>query len=377
MTKNNYRNFGFTLIEMAIVLVIAGLLLTVVIGMGNALIAQSRISATKSKQETIKTAILSYIARNSRMPCPAVPIVAPGNPGYGIEATSPGTCDAVQGFGIGQARVVIGLVPWITLGLSDEGGEDGYYNRFTYAVTANATNLNRNTIAGMLGNITIHTRTPIVLGLPPVGNQSNVCTPVGGGINPCLQVAVIISHGLNGNGSYNRLGNQLALPPAAATDELANTDINSSFVQKDFSEGANPFDDILLALNPSELLTPLTINGSVRDFNAALQHNFDMMVAAATSQAAINRTGGPPPDRIYNLPADAPALNLPPANITDPWGRPIIYTVNTPNINSTTPEGVAFSMTSVGQDGVLGTADDIVNTLRVSELQSKFLVYGF
>ena len=361
---------------MAIVLVIAGLLLTVVIGMGNALIAQSRISATKTKQEAIKTAILSYIARNSRIPCPAVPTIAPGNPGYGIEATSPGTCDAVQGFGIGQARVVIGLVPWITLGLSDEGGEDGYYNRFTYAVTANATNLNRNTIAGMLGNITIHTTTPIALGLPPVGNQSNVCTPAGGGINPCLQVAVIISHGLNGNGSYNRLGNQLALPPAAATDELANTDINSSFVQKDFSEGANPFDDILLALNPSELLTPLTINGSVRDFNAALQHNFDMMVGAATSQAAINRAGIPP-NRIYTLPADALALNLPAVNRTDPWGQPIIYAVNTPNINSTTPDGVAFTMTSIGQDGVLGTADDIVNIVRVTELQSKFLVYGF
>lgn len=376
MIKINFRSSGFTLIEMAIVLVIAGLLLTVVIGMGNSLIAQSRISATKTKQEAIKTAILSYIARNSRMPCPAVPTIAPGNPGYGVEATTPGNCDGVPEFGLGQARVVIGLVPWFTLGLSDEGGEDGYYNRFTYAVTSNSTNLNRNTIAGMLGNITIHTSTPIALGLPPVGNQSNVCTPVGGGVNPCLEVAVIISHGLNGNGSYNRLGNQLALPPVTATDELANTDLNSSFVQKEFSEGANPFDDILLALNPSELLTPLTINGSVRDFNAALQHNFDMMVGAATSQAAINRVGVPP-DRIYTLPADALALNLPAVNRTDPWGQPIIYAVNTPNINSTTPDAVAFTMTSIGQDGVQGTADDIVNIVRVSELQSKFLVYGF
>lgn len=367
MMKISFKQNGFTLVEMAVVLVIIGLVLSAAISMGNTLVNQSRISVTKTKLEAIKTALVSYIARNNRLPCPAIPTTPPSTAGYGIEAATPGTCVGISdNVPTGATRVVMGILPWITLGLSDESGQDGYYNRFSYAVTANATNLNKDTIAGMLGNISIHDSSPITLGLPPIGNQinSNIVT-------------VIISHGANANGAYSKAGNQVVLP--MGSDERENTDlapINSAFIQKEFAQGANPFDDIVLALNPSEFLTPLTINGSIKDYNATLQHNFDLIVAAATSYAVINRTGTTP-NFIYKLPLNIAAMNLPTANTIDPWGTPIFYDVSVPNIDKSSPDSLAITLISNGPDGNFKTSDDISTTVRVVEFKSKFTNYGW
>ena len=363
------KHSGFSLIEMAVVLVIAGLILGAVMSMGNAQITQSRISTTKSKEDAVKTALISYIARNKRMPCPAVPTLAAGTPGYGVEATTFGTCDGVPTAGAGAARVVVGIIPWVSLGMSDEAASDGYYNRFTYAVTSNATNLNVNSVAGMKGNITVHTATP-----PTASNQSNDCTPTGGFYNPCSIVAVILSHGANANGAYTSGGTKIADP--TGVDELENVNIDNAFVEKDFSANlANPFDDILLALNASDLLSPLTLNSSLKDSNAAIEHNFDVIAGAVATSATANRIGLLPGSRTYPLPA---ALTLPAISTTDPWGNGIIYTrVTAIPIAATTPDGPAYTITSYGPDGVSGGADDIIRNISISDLQATFSTYGW
>ena len=218
-TRTKYK--GFTLVEMAIVMVIMGLLLSAIIGVSNAQIQQGRISATKQKEDLIRLAIINYITRNNRLPCPAIPTIAEGVAGYGVEAPLLGACTGT----VINGAVSTGIVPWTSLGLTDENATDGYYNRFTYQVTLIATNTNAQTIAGLKGAISTYSR------LPLTGNQSNDCTPPGGNYNPCSAVAIIVSHGNNGTGSYGRDGTQRTLP--IGTDETENTNNDSRFLIKD------------------------------------------------------------------------------------------------------------------------------------------------
>ena len=83
------RQCGFTLIELAIVLGIVGLIAAGMLNAWAARLAQQRIDRTKSNAETIKTALTLFISRNNRMPCPAIAGLAPGAAGYGQEAATP------------------------------------------------------------------------------------------------------------------------------------------------------------------------------------------------------------------------------------------------------------------------------------------------
>jgi prepilin-type N-terminal cleavage/methylation domain-containing protein len=364
---------GFTLVEMAVVLVIIGLMLGAVLGVGNAQIQQARISSTKTKQEAIKVALINYITRNNRLPCPAIATLAPGIAGYGLEAATPGTCTGATANG----NVVIGIVPWSSLGVTDENATDGYYNRYTYQVALAATNTNLQTISGLKGAISIHTGTPVAMGPPIVGNQSNDCTPAGGNYNPCSAVAIIVSHGINGAGAYSIEGVQKALPAVGATDELENIDNDSRFVIKDYSDNAaNPFDDIVLPLTASDLITPLTTHGSLKDYRATINDDFSNIKSAIIADAIKNRVGAISPYG-YPIPAALPAL---PANtLNDPWGMPYIYAQNivTPVVSGTAGNLPAFTLTSLGPDGVVGGNDDITTVITVNQLQDAFSKVGW
>lgn len=368
--KTRTKQNGFTLVELSIVLIIMGLLLSAIIGVSNAQIQQARISATKQKEELIRLSIINYITRNNRLPCPAVPTIAQGAVGYGVEAANAGTCTgtAVNG------AVSTGIVPWTSLGVSDENATDGYYNRFTYQVTLTATNTNAQTIAGLKGAISIHSATPAVLGLPAAGNQTNDCTPVGGNYNPCSAVAVIISHGANGTGSYSRDGAQRALP--AGADEKENTNNDSRFLIKDYSDNAtNPFDDILLPLSTSDLITPLTTHGTLQDYRARINDDVSNIKNAIIANSISNRTGVAGA-YIYPIPSSMPTLPI--SALVDPWGFLYIYTRTTPSINSLTSGSLtAFTVTSYGPDGVAGGNDDMPSIVTVNQLQDAYAKAGW
>jgi prepilin-type N-terminal cleavage/methylation domain-containing protein len=370
---------GFTLVEISIVLVIIALLMTTAIAVANSQIAQSRITATRTKAEAIKSSLITYIARNKRLPCPAVPTLEIDDVGYGVEAATTGTCVNVPESGAGAARVVVGIVPWVTLGLTDEATLDGFYNRYTYAVSSAATGLNEDTVAGMLGNITIHTAAPAIAGLPPAGNQSNNCTPAGGNYNPCSVTALIMSHGMNGNGAYRPDGDRVPFPAATFTNELENTNVNAAFVNAEFSvSDVNGFDDILLPATADELLSPLTRTNVFKDYNAELMQNFNEISGAIVTQATRNRAGIPG-NNVYPLPAPPAAALVLPANVlVDPWGRNIIYTRMIGSISTmTAPNLLAYTLSSLGPDGIVGGNDDITSTVFVSDLQYKFSTYGW
>ncbi len=105
---------GFSLVEMAVVLVILGMVLATLIAPITVQRDIKNIVNTQSSLNVIKEAINGFVILNARLPCPAKLIADPADPSYGLEDLT--IC--------GQE----GLVPWKTLGVSenDEWGMHRY-----------------------------------------------------------------------------------------------------------------------------------------------------------------------------------------------------------------------------------------------------------
>jgi hypothetical protein len=159
----------------------------------------------------------------------------------------------------------------VSLGLTNEQGLDAYNRRFTYFVyfvRQQETLRTLDTVSAMRGNMTIHSGMPVGLGLKSAGNQGgnqiNSCTDVATDNNSCnlFAVVVIISHGGNGYGAILETGSHMAAP--TGTLEQENTDNNLEFIYTDYSSSdTNPFADMLIALDPDDILRPLAKDGSV------------------------------------------------------------------------------------------------------------------
>ena len=255
--KYKTKTQGFSLLEIAIVLVIISLLLAFLLPTITGRLSTARLEATRSKEDLIKAALIAFVAQNKRLPCPAVENLPPTDANYGREATVPGTCTGTTALTTGAMR---GVVPWLALGLNDDIALDGYYQRYSYIVTTTQTNLNANTVSGLTGNIAMHSATPVT-----VANQINVNN---------LAVVALISHGVNTAGAFTPSGMRIALP--AGADELENTDIaNTAFISKDFSQNAgNPFDDVVMAITPTDILNGLEKSG-IKTASGSINEKFD------------------------------------------------------------------------------------------------------
>lgn len=115
MNKFNSQS-GFTLVEIAVVLVLVGLLLGSFIGSITQRIETSQRENTKSQLDDIKTALLGFVSAHGRLPCPAT-------------ATANGQEQPVNGSTIATpCTLQHGFIPGKTLGIS------GTYNRDTLLV---------------------------------------------------------------------------------------------------------------------------------------------------------------------------------------------------------------------------------------------------
>jgi prepilin-type N-terminal cleavage/methylation domain-containing protein len=127
---------GFTLIEMAIVLVVAGVAAALLLNASSGILDNQKRIAARTKLDTIDAALANFVAINKRLPCPADGTIATGALGAGLEtlsngpppgsATPKGTCNPIN-----QQN---GVLPWATLGLTEEDGQDPWFGRFTYRV---------------------------------------------------------------------------------------------------------------------------------------------------------------------------------------------------------------------------------------------------
>jgi prepilin-type N-terminal cleavage/methylation domain-containing protein len=231
---------GFTLVEMALVLVIIGLTVTMLLQVSSGMRdAQNRL-LVRSELTVVDTALANFVAQNKRLPCPADGTLASGAALAGVETL-------VSATGICGATAVLqtqtnGVIPYVTLGLSLSNVTDPWNTLFTYRVdpqlASNVTSLMNMTncdpvgtaiaasnpatsVGGCITTLTTPTQVTPCISSSPVGN----CTsPANFLANKGLDVwnaainqvnnrvlgtgaaYVLISHGPNGIGAYNSNG---------------------------------------------------------------------------------------------------------------------------------------------------------------------------
>jgi prepilin-type N-terminal cleavage/methylation domain-containing protein len=100
---------GFSLVEMAIVMLIISLLLAGLLPAVSGQIEQQRRNETRKQLAEIQQALLGFALMNGRLPCPVDPTITnPANAGYGQEAVNCQGNAAAEGY-----------LPWQTLGVSE------------------------------------------------------------------------------------------------------------------------------------------------------------------------------------------------------------------------------------------------------------------
>jgi len=378
---------GFSLIELSMVMIIGGILLAGAISIGSAQLENARISSTQKKQEAIKTALINFMSRYKRLPCPSIATLSEGASGYGEEAAGEGVCTGTTRILGGAPRNVRGIVPWKALGLTDDEGQDAFYRRFTYQVLLSQTVSGVVGGAGITGNIEVRDA--------PNGNLLNLNN---------LAAAVIVSHGNDGLGAYQAVtGLRMPLGPASADDTRENTNNNLVYVQKDYSDVEDDrFDDTVMWLNPYEinaklvdigviLSPPLAVSqklGGIRNVLIAAMAADNQDPDGAGSRILGRRvpfadcTGTPNGAADNNCQSGVVpwnSLGIAEALAKDPWDNFIKYDLTAAlaadGVSLTTPVAGAaqITLTSSGVDGVQATSDDISLTIGIGELRGLLL----
>lgn len=248
---------GFTLIEMAVVVLLAGILLSFGVAMLSAHLDNTAHALTAKRQEALRDALVAYLLQNKRLPCPDDPAASAPNIAFdGIEDRANATAGPppVPNVATSCARS-FGTVPYLTLGLTREAAQDGWNNLLSYHVSTTPYNLavTGSFNAGSRGAVSVSTRTN-------AGALSAVTTTA---------AAILISHGKNGLGAYTIRGSRNSLP--TAIDELENTDGNSVYVRRDLSDNTamagGAFDDVLMVLAIEDVLGKALQYRAVRSFD--------------------------------------------------------------------------------------------------------------
>jgi prepilin-type N-terminal cleavage/methylation domain-containing protein len=245
--KTTRKNLGFTLIEMAMVLMIIALVLGGSLPVISGQIEQQRNTETRKQLAEIREALLGFAVSNNRLPCPA-----DGTLNTGVEATTGGGAALVCSLNSNVTNSSKGVVPWSTLGVSET---DAWGRRFTYNVTSafadGADGTNDAAAAAC------PTSTGVSFKLCSQANLNVLIAAAGANLAANLP-AVVVSHGKNGLGAYTQQGVQLT---GATGDELENANTgNNNFVNHDASPN---FDDLLVWTPPNLLVSRMIAAGKL------------------------------------------------------------------------------------------------------------------
>lgn len=155
-TEQQKRTAGFTLIEIAIAMMIVGILLVPALQMYNIHQKQKISAKTTNSLSITQSALGKYVARYGRYPLPADPGIALNAAGSGQSVVGPvatpctatvttvcitntNSVDTLADVDAVADNVLIGEIPYATLGIPYQATLDGYGYKMKYAVTANLT----------------------------------------------------------------------------------------------------------------------------------------------------------------------------------------------------------------------------------------------
>jgi prepilin-type N-terminal cleavage/methylation domain-containing protein len=234
---------GFTLVEIAIVLVIFGLLLAALL---SPLQAQRAIAAQRETEvalENAKKALIGFAQANGRLPCPST------NNATGVFPDDTGTANPNAS---GACVQQLGFLPATTLGLQPADAQgfaiDAWNNRIRYSITT--ANANAFTTSNAMNNLGIATLTPDLRVCAT--STAAACTATINLLNNA--VAVIFSTGESGN---------LAV---GGNDETANLNVDTIFISHDITTtGAvnGEFDHLVTWVSPFVLYNAMIQAGQL------------------------------------------------------------------------------------------------------------------
>jgi prepilin-type N-terminal cleavage/methylation domain-containing protein len=282
---------GFTIVEMAMVLAIIGLLVFAGFSYLDSSMDNARMTQTREKMKTIEKAIYGFFALNNRLPCSADPTLAvissnsgqeycTGTKSYKVTSTPSGfTTDTSDQY------VIAGSVPVDDLFLPKEFLYDGWNNKFEYVVTrALAGSGAGYGVPSTLNNI--------------YNTNMGLITINDGALASIVNNAAfaIISHGKNGYGAWNSNGNVMSFPASPNAQEKVNsssqTGWSASLVAKLFPTITDHvFDDIVIYSTKNQL-----VQGAgyfVHDANCTTAYS----AANSNLNTICASSASPPPDQ--------------------------------------------------------------------------------
>ena len=250
--NDSVKAAGFSLVEMAIVLVIIGLLLGSILMPLSSQIESNQRKSAQQTLEDIKQALIGFALANDRLPCPATPSSA------GVEAPAGG----------GVCTVQHGFVPASTLGLSGGRNQDGllldpWNNPFRYSVTASngsaftkTNGMKTTTMATLAPNLQVCTTT--------TGSTPTNCASAG---TTEASNAVVLIYSLGKDWATTPVsteeqenqGTTLGGGPSGINYPVANDIV---FVDRDFNNSnGSEFDDLMGWLSPNILYNRMVAGG--------------------------------------------------------------------------------------------------------------------
>jgi prepilin-type N-terminal cleavage/methylation domain-containing protein len=261
-TRLTHQQHGFTLVEIAIVLLIVALLMGGLLPTLSSQIEQRRNSDTSKQLEDIKDALIGFAIINGRLPCPAF------GSGNSLESFASGG-NASNGNCLNSpSSFYNGFVPAATLGLSGTMDSSGYLldswgNRIHYAVTAANSKAFTTTgiplSTGMQG-VGISNLAPDLLVCSTASTSSSSCSATNSYLTATPGVPVVI-YSTGRNGGYGGTG----------ADEVENPNPHSSDNDRVFishiptSSGApnGEFDDIVTWISQTVLINRMVAAGKL------------------------------------------------------------------------------------------------------------------
>ena len=298
VNKKIQNEDGYVLVDLALTVVVIGILIAVGIPMYKSYSQRDAVIQTEKRMDIIAHAFSNYIQMRWRLPCPADPNETAQ--AFGTERT--GGCT-------GAISDRYGIIPYRTIGIPEQYARDGYGNFMTYVVSPDFTSVKViQDDGGGGGTNTVHRRlahlvgddnyalVPIsqfcaptvatgdiqvtqdgqtlfegvapraannVIRIPSDGDPSTNLVPAAN-LNrdptnrPVTGVALaLISHGENGQGAFQISGAQGAgTGIAGGGSETTTSNINNTEIrmESEFSQaGAQPYDDIIRFYTQDEI----------------------------------------------------------------------------------------------------------------------------
>ncbi|KQN65335.1 hypothetical protein ASF04_20785 [Duganella sp. Leaf61] len=223
--RHRSRQAGFTIVEIAIVLLVVGLMIGGLVAPLSSQLEQRRVTDTQRAMEDAREALFGFALRNNYLPCPAISAID------GREDRAGSICNKRYGY-----------LPWATLGVQKL---DGWGRVLAYSVTPSFANSVSFFTLNSPRDITVATR----------GMDGQIIPASDANDIP----AVILSFGRNGYGATSDQNTQLLDAGQGNIDEKTNLGGEGvAFVTRPASTDprapGGEYDDLVLWMSPNVLI---------------------------------------------------------------------------------------------------------------------------